>query len=241
MPTLHDDRKPLWLALLLCHLALLAGLLAWAGWQTRPVDMHDLRLADGEKLKCVSYAPYHRPGQTPFDPDLRISREQIHADLGALAKITDCVRLYSVNQGLEQVPEVAREVGIQVLLGAWIGYDRDMNAAELDRAIGLANANTDVVRALIVGNEVLLRRERSEDEMRALIREARARAKVPVTYADVWEFWTRHDSLAQEVDFVTVHTSCPSGRTSRSTSQMRSNTSPQPAGTSANTSPASTS
>lgn len=205
MPTLHDDRKPLWLALLLCHLALLAGLLAWAGWQTRPVDMHDLRLADGEKLKCVSYAPYHRPGQTPFDPDLRISREQIHADLGALAKITDCVRLYSVNQGLEQVPEVAREVGIQVLLGAWIGYDRDMNAAELDRAIGLANANTDVVRALIVGNEVLLRRERSEDEMRALIREARARAKVPVTYADVWEFWTRHDSLAQEVDFVTVH------------------------------------
>jgi hypothetical protein len=28
---------------------------------------------------------------------------------------------------------------------------------------------------------------------------------VPVTYADVWEFWTRHDSLAAEVDFVTVH------------------------------------
>ncbi|MFT3758625.1 beta-1,6-glucan synthase [Thauera sp.] len=205
MPKLHDDRKPLWLTLLLCHLTLLAGLLAWVGWQIRPVQMHDLQLAGGEKLKCVSYAPYHRPGQTPFDPELRISREQIHADLSALASITDCVRLYSVNQGLEQVPEIARQAGVQVLLGAWIGYDRDKNAAELDRAIELANANSDVVRALIVGNEVLLRRERSEDEMRALIREAKSRARVPVTYADVWEFWTRHDSLAQEVNFVTVH------------------------------------
>ncbi len=82
---------------------------------------------------------------------------------------------------------------------------RDKNASELDRAIELANANADVVRALIVGNEVLLRRERTEDEMRALIRSAKARTTVPVTYADVWEFWTRHDSLAQEVDFVTVH------------------------------------
>ncbi|ENO87483.1 hypothetical protein [Thauera linaloolentis] len=205
MPTPHPERKTLWLALLLSHLSLLAGLLAWIGWQTRPVEMHDLHLADGEKLKCVSYAPYHHPGQTPFDPALRISREQIDADLKALARITDCVRLYSVDQGLDQVPAIAREHGIEVLLGAWIGYDREKSAAELGRAIELANANTDVVRALIVGNEVLLRRERTEDEMRTLIREAKSRARVAVTYADVWEFWTRHDSLAQEVDFVTVH------------------------------------
>ena len=205
MPTPQNHHKTLWLSLLLSHLALLAGLLAWVGWQTRPVSMHDLHLAEGEKLKCVSYAPYHHPGQTPFDESIRIPREQIAADLAALAKITDCVRLYSVDQGLDQVPEVAREVGIKVLLGAWIGHDRQKNATELTRAIELANANTDVVRALIVGNEVLLRRERTEDEMRALIRDAKSRTQVQVTYADVWEFWTRHDSLAQEVDFVTVH------------------------------------
>ena len=199
------NNKTLWSSLLLTHLVLLAGLLAWVAWQTQPVEMHDLHLSDGEKLKCVSYAPYHRPGQTPFDESLRIPQEQIAADLAALAKITDCVRLYSVDQGLEQVPAVAREVGIKVLLGAWVGHDREKNALELDRAIGLANENTDVVRALIVGNEVLLRRERTEDEMRALIRDAKSRTTVPVTYADVWEFWTRHDSLAQEVDFVTVH------------------------------------
>ena len=201
----RDTSRPLWLSLLLGHLALLAGLLAWIGWQTRPVDMHALQLSEGEKLKCVSYAPYHRPGQTPLDESQHISPEQIATDLGALAGITDCVRLYSIDQGLDQVPGIARTLGIKVLLGAWIGFDRDKNASELDRAIALANANADVVRGLIVGNEVLLRRERTEDEMRALIRSAKARTTVPVTYADVWEFWTRHDSLAKEVDFVTVH------------------------------------
>lgn len=205
MPDPRSVPRTPWPALLLSQLALLAVLLVWLGLQTRPQAMHDLHLAAGEKLHCVSYAPFHRAGQTPFDPALRIGIAQLREDLAALAKITDCVRLYSIDRGLEQVPAVARELGIGVLLGAWIGYDREKNALELDRAIALANANADVVRALIVGNEVLLRRERSEDEMRTLIRHAQARTEVPVTYADVWEFWIRHDTLAAEVDFVTVH------------------------------------
>ena len=201
----RTNRSQLWLALLIASTTMLLLLAAMLWQQTRPVRMHDLHLAEGEKLRCVSYAPYHRPGQTPLLEDTRIEREQIAADLAALAKITDCVRLYSIDQGLEHVPELARPLGLKVLLGAWIGYEKTKNARELERAIALANANADVVRALIVGNEVLLRRERTEDEMRELIRHAKAHAKVPVTYADVWEFWTRHDSLANEVDFVTVH------------------------------------
>lgn len=198
-------RPSLWASLLLAHLIALVALIAWVFHQTRPVEMHNLHLADGEKLKCVSYAPYHLPGQTPFDATLRIPREQIAADLAALSKITECVRLYSVDQGLEQVPAVARELGMKVLLGAWIGFDRKKNAIELDRAIALANEYADVVRALIVGNEVLLRRERTMDEMRVLIDYAKSKSQVPVTYADVWEFWMRYDSLASSVDFVTVH------------------------------------
>lgn len=201
----RTDRKALWLTLLIVSLSVLLLLAADLWSRTRPIEMHDLHLADGEKLKCVSYAPYHRPGQTPLEIDSSIDREQIAADLAALAKITQCVRLYSVAQGLDQVPELARPLGMKVLLGAWIGYEKPRNARELDQAIALANANTDVVRALIVGNEVLLRRERTENEMRELIRHAKAHTSVPVTYADVWEFWTRHDSLAAEVDFVTVH------------------------------------
>lgn len=205
MRRLLDTSPARWRALLALNLAALIGLLAWIAWQSRPVAMHDLHLAEGEKLQCVSYAPFHLPGQTPFDPDIHIPREQIAADLAALAKITECVRLYSVDQGLAAVPAVARELGLKVLLGAWIGHDKAKNAVELDNAIRLANEHADVVSMLIVGNEVLLRRERTPAEMRELIAYAQARTEVPVTYADVWEFWLQNRELAAGVDRVTVH------------------------------------
>ncbi len=28
---------------------------------------------------------------------------------------------------------------------------------------------------------------------------------MPVTYADVWEFWLRHPELADSVDYLTIH------------------------------------
>ena len=200
-----DNRSAPWKALLFTHLVALLILGYILVRDTQPVPMYDLHLTQGERLKCVSYAPFHRPGQSPFDPLETIPRDQIAADLAALAKITECVRIYSVDQGLEQVPELARAVGLKVLLGAWIGGDPKRNMVQLDRAIALANEHADVVRVLIVGNEVLLRRERSEDEMRELIEYAKARVNVPVTYADVWEFWLKHRSLAASVDRVTVH------------------------------------
>jgi glucan 1,3-beta-glucosidase len=197
--------RRMWAALALVHFLLLAALLAWVHEETRPVPMHDLQLASGEKLRCVSYAPFHRPGQTPFDAALVIPRQQIMEDLTALAKITDCVRIYAVDMGLEHTPAIARELGLKVLLGTWIGYEQEKNALQLERALALANEYPDTVRALIVGNEVLLRRERTANEMRALLTDARARSAVPVTYADVWEFWLKNGELADAVDFVTVH------------------------------------
>ncbi len=62
MSTLRDKSRPLWLSVLLSQLALLIGLSVWLAGQMRPVYMHDLQLSAGEKLKCVSYAPYHHPG-----------------------------------------------------------------------------------------------------------------------------------------------------------------------------------
>ena len=201
MPIKHS----VWAILALVHLVVLVALLSWVVTETRPVAMPGLKLAQGEKLRCVSYAPFHRPGQTPFDENAIIPRQQIEEDLRALSSITDCVRIYSIEMGLDHVPEVAHELGLKVLLGAWIGYDRVQNALELERAIALANAYRDTVRAIIVGNEVLLRRERTATEMRALLDSARAKSPVPVTYADVWEFWLKYSDLAAHVDFVTVH------------------------------------
>ena len=42
-------------------------------------------------------------------------------------------------------------------------------------------------------------------DLREIIRSVKPRVDVPVTYADVWEFWLRYRELGADVDFVTVH------------------------------------
>ena len=205
--------RPPGAALLLLVLFAASALGYWLvqGW---PQAVAEPGLApDGERVACLSYAPFRRPGESPFDPRARVGRERIEADLRILATRTGCVRTYSVDQGLDQVPAVARELGLTVLLGAWLGRDRARNRDELARAVALARAEPGVVRALVVGNEVLLRRELPEGELRAAIDAARRALReaapgglqLPVTYADVWEFWLEHRGLADAVDFVTIH------------------------------------
>ena len=194
-----------WRRHFILHFAAFLALTFWVARQTQPVSLPDLHLAEGEKLACVSYAPYHEPGQTPFDPNMRIPRAQIAADLAALSKVAACVRIYAVDQGLEYVPELAGQYGLKVLLGAWIGRDPAANRFQIDTAVRLANQYPESVRAVIVGNEVMLRREQPEAALRAMLDEVRGRVQVPVTYADVWEFWIKHPSLAGGVDFLTIH------------------------------------
>src|SRR3984957_2074002 len=42
-------------------------------------------------------------------------------------------------------------------------------------------------------------------DLRAIIRSVKARVNIPVTYADVWEYWLRYREVAADVDFVTIH------------------------------------
>ena len=91
---------------------------AW-WWLGAPVPMPPSPLAPGEKLYCVSYAPF-RGAQTPLDLSTKIEPAQIEQDLAQLAKVTDCVRTYSVDFGLDQVPgdrATARPEGAARALG----------------------------------------------------------------------------------------------------------------------------
>jgi glucan 1,3-beta-glucosidase len=189
--------------LALAALAACAATSLYYWWQrgqpAAPVDAPTGRIA------CISYAPYRLPGQSPFVAGTRIPAAQIRADLERLARRARCVRTYSVSQGLGEVPRIARSLGLEVLLGVWIGRDDRANARELARAIEIANREPNTVRAVIVGNEVLLRREQSPERLRSMIEQVRAAVPQPVTYADVWEFWLRHRELAAAVSFVTVH------------------------------------
>ncbi len=157
-------------------------------------------------IPCLSYAPFRRPGHTPTDPDLRITDEQLLEDLRILARSTGCVRVYGTSHGQDRIPALAASLGLEVVVGAWISRDRAASQREVDTALALAHAHPGVVRMVIIGNEVLLRQERSPEELAALLSQARNRSPVPVAYADVWEFWLRHAQImVPAVDVVAIH------------------------------------
>ncbi len=96
--------------------AIIGAVWAWLG---APLPVPQSPLGVSEKLYCVSYAPF-RGSQTPFDPNTSIPAAQIEADLTRLAGLTDCVRIYAVDQGLEHVVPTAAKRGLKVLQGFWI-------------------------------------------------------------------------------------------------------------------------
>ena len=194
-------------AVLLLLAIALALILAQAVSQGRPAALPEAAGAPRtQMLPCVSYAPFRRAGETPFDAGLHIAPQAIEADLRLLRAVTGCVRTYGLDHGLDAVPAVARRLGLRVVLGAWIGRDAAANEAQLRRALDLAHEYRDVVQLLVVGNEVLLRRELAPEALAALLARARRESPVPVAYADVWEFWLRHGpALREHVDIVAAH------------------------------------
>ncbi len=183
-------------------LALLGGLV-WLGMLLWPVALPGSIPA---RLQCVSYEPFHLPGESPLRHDMHIGRAHIERDLALLARHFSCVRTYSVAQGLDQVPAIAAHYGMQVLLGVWIGPDARANARQIAHAIAVARtAPPGSIRAIVVGNEVLLRGDQPASVLLRDLHEVRTATGLPVTYADVPAFWLRHPELAPAVNFISVN------------------------------------
>ena len=173
-------------------------------WLATPISLARAPIDPNAKLQCVSYAPF-RGEQTPLSPATHVSADQISEDLAQLVKVSDCVRTYSIENGLDQVPELAAKVGLKVMQGIWLSSNRQKNAVQVATGIRLAKEFPSTITALVVGNEVLLRGEMSQSDLAATIRLVKAQVAVPVTYADVWEFWLRYREIYDAVDFVTIH------------------------------------
>lgn len=190
---------------LLPMLALLLSAAALGWWlPNRP---------DGEavpqgRLNSLSFAPF-RAGQSPLDGRFPTEAEA-DADMALLAPLARAVRSYAAVEGPPENPlydtaAIAARHGVKLWQGIWLGADRAQNRREIARAISMANTYPETVERVVVGNEVLLRRDLPVDELIAAIDQVRAAVRQPVTYADVWEFWDRFPAVAAHVDIVTIH------------------------------------
>jgi exo-beta-1,3-glucanase (GH17 family) len=195
------SRFPFFAYLFACLLGLFALCGFWYGLG-KPVILPDVASAT-HKLQCASYTPFDKD-QSPFDVPFKLRPERMDADLALLATRFECIRTYSMT-GLEALPDLARKHGLKLMIGAWVNSNPVDTAKEVDLLIASANANADVVTSVIVGNEVLLRKEITGPQLAVLINRVKSQVKQPVTYADVWEFWLKHPEIAPEVDFLTIH------------------------------------
>ncbi len=155
------------------------------------------------KLRSLSFAPY-RDGFSPIEQKFPLP-EHIDEDLGLLADKTFAIRTYSILGGMEPTPALARKHGVEMIQGGWLGNGAEGNQKEIDALIKSVNANADVVKRVIVGNEVLLRKDLNVDQLIGYIRQVKQTVKQPVSYADVWSIYLKYPQLFNEVDFITIH------------------------------------
>jgi exo-beta-1,3-glucanase (GH17 family)/cellulose synthase/poly-beta-1,6-N-acetylglucosamine synthase-like glycosyltransferase len=154
------------------------------------------------QLASVSYTPFD--GSARAGSGRSATPEQIRADLGAIAPYTRMVRTYSSTGGSELVPEIAREFGLRVSVGAWIDRDSDRNEREMTAVIDLARKHRNI-DSIVVGNETIYRGDQTVDQLIRKIHRVKRETSVPVTTGEIWHAWIDHPELVSAVDFIAAH------------------------------------
>ncbi|TAL03842.1 MAG: glycosyltransferase [Rhodospirillaceae bacterium] len=166
------------------------------------------------QLRGVSYTPSHL--YTDADHDEHLTDAMIRRDLEQLSTVAKRVRTYTVgagygSHGMDRVPYIAKEFGLKVSLGIWLGDNLDKNAAEVARGIQVIKDNPTVIDRVFVGNEAIdVRAELTPDQVAGYIRQVKKginNKKIEVGTAEIYNFWLqdRAKDVAKDADFVAIH------------------------------------
>ena len=154
-------------------------------------------LSDGIHGICFSM---YEDGQRPGDD---ISMEQVERRIEILKPYSGAVRSFSCIEGNEYVPMMAKKHGMNTLVGAWLGDDKDDNEEEIEGLIKLAKDGFVDVAA--VGNEVLYRNDLTLEELIGYmqrVKEALAGTGIPVGYVDAYYEFSRHPIIVENSDVI---------------------------------------
>ncbi len=140
----------------------------------------------------------YEDGQKPGDI---ISAGQIRRRMQLLKPYTQWVRSFSCIEGNELIPQIAKELGIKTLVGAWLGTDEDKNQQEVENLIQLAKEGFVDIAA--IGNEVLYRNDLSKDELLDVIRHVKKEIPgIPVGYVDAYYEFVQHPEITELCDVI---------------------------------------
>ncbi len=182
-------------------ISLYRGRASLQGFFSAEVSDDDLRaqfrrVMDG-KIHGLSFSPYVE-GQ---GPGTRIEEAQIRTRLAIIQPHIRWVRSFSCTEGNEAIPRIARENGLQTMVGIWLQSDHAKNEKEIENAIRVARGGfADIVA---VGNEVLLREDLTEEELIGYIQRFRqAVPGVQIGYADAYFQFIDHPRVTEACDVI---------------------------------------
>jgi len=150
-----------------------------------------------EGIHGIAFSPYEE-GQKPGD---HISEVQIRRRMSIIQPYVKWIRSFSCTEGNELIPQIAHEMGVKTMVGAWIGDDKEKNDIEIDALIRSAKAGHVDIAA--VGNEVMYREELEEAELIEYIKRVkRELPNIPVGYVDAYYEFENRPAIVDSCDLV---------------------------------------
>lgn len=191
---------------------------------------------------AISYSGYRHTSR-----DVQPTLEELKEDMKILAAMgIKIVRTYDVTlphtpnllQAIRELKEADGNFEMYVMLGAWIDCqnprsdapnheaESEANAAEIDRAVALANTYSDIVKIIAVGNEAMVHWQAGHfvrpnvilgwvDHLQELKKRGELSKDLWITSSDDFSAWGGGDpiyhtpdleKLIKAVDFISMHT-----------------------------------
>jgi exo-beta-1,3-glucanase (GH17 family) len=121
--------------------------------------------------------------------------------LDSLKPYVKGVRTYGTQNGLEKIPLLAKQRGLNVMVGIFLSEDTLVNNAQIAKAIELSNAG--YADKLIVGGEALYNNLLTPVQLITYINRVKAACPgIPVTTAEVYSTLLAHPEVAAACDFI---------------------------------------
>ncbi|MDG1822163.1 MAG: MFS transporter [Flavobacteriaceae bacterium] len=129
---------------------------------------------------------------------------QVKKRMDIVAPYTKWIRSFSCTHGNELIPKAAKARGLSTMVGAWIGKDTEENEKEIKALINLVSQN--LVDIAVVGNEVLMRDEQSEEQIIEYIAQVKkANPNVTVGYVDAYYQYIQRPKLVEACDVILIN------------------------------------
>ena len=171
------------------------------GVNTNQLDLESLKKFSQTALQNGMHGLCFSPYQEGQEPGDSISEAQIRRKLELILPYTKWIRTFSCTEGNELIPVLAKEYGLKTLVGAWLGEDPEVNAAEINGLIKLSKAGYVDVAA--VGNEVMYRGDLEEDQLIKFIEQVKHEiSEIPVGYVDAYYEFSDRPKITEACDVI---------------------------------------